>query len=124
MTLSFKYSFICDCRKILHNTHCHFMNSWNLGECQKCLPQDCLPVGNPEVGNFQLTHHQECLRPAPVILDILTFLFIFLEPCGVNYWNQSVIYSNIWFKYFWYGISIKEQMLVFSYLIPNQNMYL
>ena len=28
---------------------------------QDCLPQDCLLVGNPEVGNSEYIIHQDCL---------------------------------------------------------------
>ena len=28
---------------------------------QKCLPQNCLPVGKSEVGIIIITHHQKCL---------------------------------------------------------------
>ena len=32
-----------------------------LGDPLYCLPQDCLLVGNPEVGNSECINHQDCL---------------------------------------------------------------
>ena len=32
-----------------------------LGNPLYCLPQDCLLVGNPEVGNSECINHQDCL---------------------------------------------------------------
>ena len=31
------------------------------GDPLYCLPQDCLLVGNPEVGNSECINHQDCL---------------------------------------------------------------
>ena len=47
--------------------------------------------------------------PAPVTLDILTFLFIFLEPCGINILESICFYSNISFYTFGTESSLKNK---------------
>ena len=77
------------------------------GNCQECLPLDCLQVGNSEVGIFKLTHHQKCL---PYILDILTCIFKFLLLFDVNVLESvcKLLSNLVW--YVWDKLNISKRV--------------
>ena len=70
------------------------------GYPQYCLPQNCRLGGNPEVGNFELVHHQDCLP----------YFFIF---------GGFIFYSC----FFWISCPICLSMILMSFEICFLSMY-